>query len=1151
MSKLKNKRDVVAILTNYGRSGISAWYRGCFERIYVFSPSINVDDGWKPVKKYIQETTDTDREKVYFEDWDEAALRRIIAQQRKITQKSKELGMKRLYQILVVIDDFADSPHLHKRTGDAALDTLFVRGRHFQITTIVSTQKLRLISNAVRVNSQFFCIWRLRNQLEKDSLLEELTALLPKADLEAMYEEAVREPFSFLYIYLLNPREKMFHIRFERALGAVFGKLFASSTLFNSECKNVSCCSSNALPHNYDPNRPPWMQRLPEPMAGHPLKQQRSFSDNSNDAVLRGQRMQRAAYNKLKLMTSIWVDSRKRMAGSDADFEFDIGQTVHLQGSARLSVFKIRVADTFLSTDRGTYLYWEDQALGTLNWAQLAVGAYTGARLAAWISSNFASATYVESTNEITGATPSAPQSINHLLGPSFVSGGSQIFTFVQMMPYSELYLRCSSLSNAADTVGPLGHDIVAKIICNRGVGHIMESSTDENHLVNIRGPITLRYLRFRLTDVDGNTVNLRGTSISFCIYLEVAGEAQEGERVAEPEELPVEHPDVPSPVKKEPSLPSPAQLRHMRMMRIEPRNERQMLHQFWKRYPAYNLNALMRKRYEELMDARAFNEFLRDRQLRQQGDAYVDAVGRVQEAVNRRIPQLRWTVAERNQVRRVLAYINEGEPLKMALPNRRASRPHTQLGAAVEEEFASADDGYEGRPFPQVQRPNFLGPGPDTDDSGPDEAFRRDGFDAPRPPQASSSVSGRFAEAAARGGGAIIAAGAAGVGRSVENFGFRNATRAVDVIERRVAPTIIGRPSQAEELITRAGQRAQEAERAAAADIEEFAAQQAAAEGGEMTPLLAEAGTQTAAAAAEGGAALAGLSAFGGAAVEGAGEAAAMAFPLAEGLGMAAGVATGGAAALAGGAAYGLYRGGRWLLGGNDASSSESVPAVDIHAVDIRTLNNMQQGSPQEHISLRQPARSRPVVHYDIAAGDSDEPAQQQPAPQVRSTPSNMPWGINPVGQPRRQRARLRPPPAEPTFGELRREALAHEPEVTNAVNDELISSLDYKMRTSNASYVTSRKDVQFFPSSLSTFTSTTSRVARIPLTTGGDFLDPESIKIAFRFVNNDATNDFHPLTGHPGCLVKRIQLFANGQRTDDIDHYGRNVHMYTLLKP
>ena len=67
-------------------------------------------------------------------------------------------------------------------------------------------------------------------------------------------------------------------------------------------------------------------------------------------------------------MTSIWVDSRKRAVGTDADFEFDVGQTVHLQGLTRLSVFKIRFADTFLSTDRGTYTYWRDQVFETLNW---------------------------------------------------------------------------------------------------------------------------------------------------------------------------------------------------------------------------------------------------------------------------------------------------------------------------------------------------------------------------------------------------------------------------------------------------------------------------------------------------------------------------------------------------------------------------------------------------------------------------------------------------------------------------------------------------------------------------------------------------------------------------------------------------------------
>ena len=69
-------------------------YRGVFERIYIFSPSI---DGWIPVKKYIEQDlgVNTEREQAYWDEWDEAALRRIIQQQRKITEASKKLEMKR------------------------------------------------------------------------------------------------------------------------------------------------------------------------------------------------------------------------------------------------------------------------------------------------------------------------------------------------------------------------------------------------------------------------------------------------------------------------------------------------------------------------------------------------------------------------------------------------------------------------------------------------------------------------------------------------------------------------------------------------------------------------------------------------------------------------------------------------------------------------------------------------------------------------------------------------------------------------------------------------------------------------------------------------------------------------------------------------
>ena len=136
-------------------------YRGVFERIYIFSPSIDIDDGWIPVKKYIEQDlgVNTEREQAYWDEWDEAALRRIIQQQRKITEASKKLE--------IICDDLADVPQLHRPNG--ALDTLFIRGRHLQISTWVSSQKLRLISAAVWVNQQFLCCWRLRNQHELDA----------------------------------------------------------------------------------------------------------------------------------------------------------------------------------------------------------------------------------------------------------------------------------------------------------------------------------------------------------------------------------------------------------------------------------------------------------------------------------------------------------------------------------------------------------------------------------------------------------------------------------------------------------------------------------------------------------------------------------------------------------------------------------------------------------------------------------------------------------------------------------------------------------------------------------------------------------------------------------------------------------------------
>ena len=82
-----------------------------------------------------------------------------------------------------------------------------------QISTWVSSQKLRLISAAVRVNVQFLCCWRLRNQRQLDAVIEELSA-----------EQATREPYSFLFVYYLKPKNEMFYKRFEERFALVDGR---------------------------------------------------------------------------------------------------------------------------------------------------------------------------------------------------------------------------------------------------------------------------------------------------------------------------------------------------------------------------------------------------------------------------------------------------------------------------------------------------------------------------------------------------------------------------------------------------------------------------------------------------------------------------------------------------------------------------------------------------------------------------------------------------------------------------------------------------------------------------------------------------------------------------------------------------------------
>ena len=177
-------------------------YKGCFSRVYIWSQSIEVDGTWKLVKDYIRDhTKPNDREQCYFDSYDPAELQQVIKTQ-KVIDYQKEQKHTYLYQILTVIGDFAYDTNFTRKSQ--LLHQLYIRGRHYMISTITPTQVYKQISPIVGKHMTHRFVYRLRNYGDLEAIVEELSAICDKKTLLQIYHEAVSEDYSFLCVNFMS-----------------------------------------------------------------------------------------------------------------------------------------------------------------------------------------------------------------------------------------------------------------------------------------------------------------------------------------------------------------------------------------------------------------------------------------------------------------------------------------------------------------------------------------------------------------------------------------------------------------------------------------------------------------------------------------------------------------------------------------------------------------------------------------------------------------------------------------------------------------------------------------------------------------------------------------------------------------------------------
>ena len=108
--------------------------------------------------------TEKDKDKLYVDHYNSNDLEHIIDTQHKVIKLMKAQNRTKSFSILVVIDDFADGPVFARQSK--LLHSLYTRGRHNSISTIVSTQKFAAVHPTLRVNATSLIVYRLRNNKE-------------------------------------------------------------------------------------------------------------------------------------------------------------------------------------------------------------------------------------------------------------------------------------------------------------------------------------------------------------------------------------------------------------------------------------------------------------------------------------------------------------------------------------------------------------------------------------------------------------------------------------------------------------------------------------------------------------------------------------------------------------------------------------------------------------------------------------------------------------------------------------------------------------------------------------------------------------------------------------------------------------------------
>lgn len=143
--------------TNSGKTYFARWLlyllADKIDELYILCPTMD-PNSWK----------DLTTAKHIYSDYNVNIIQDIIDNQRKLKEKGRPMK-----QVMILLDDCV----FNFKKEDKVLSALFIKGRHYNISVMIISQKFRLLNNVIRSNVELVIVAKVVNQKEKDAIFQE------------------------------------------------------------------------------------------------------------------------------------------------------------------------------------------------------------------------------------------------------------------------------------------------------------------------------------------------------------------------------------------------------------------------------------------------------------------------------------------------------------------------------------------------------------------------------------------------------------------------------------------------------------------------------------------------------------------------------------------------------------------------------------------------------------------------------------------------------------------------------------------------------------------------------------------------------------------------------------------------------------------